>query len=73
MGYMESEWGSKLGCQDSEMQYFGEKVSGCGLEIFDLVGCNVSCQHIGLGRGLLDVLSLLWVLRGLKGGQSCFL
>ena len=38
------------GCQDSEMQYLGEKVWGCGLGIFDLVGCNGSCQHVGLGR-----------------------
>ena len=45
-----SDWGSKLGCLDSEIQYVGEKVWGCGLGVFDLVGCNGPCQHIGLGH-----------------------
>ena len=49
LGYKGSECGSKLGCLDSEMQYVGEKVCGCGLGIFDLVGCNGPCQHVGLG------------------------
>ena len=48
-GFKGSEWGSKLGCQDSEMQYLDEKVWGCGLGIFDLVGGNWPCQHAVLG------------------------
>ena len=32
------------------MLYVGEKVWGCGLGIFDLVGCNGPYQHVGLGR-----------------------
>ena len=48
-GFKGSEWGSKLGCQDSEMQYLDEKVWGCGLGIFDLVGKNWPCQHAVLG------------------------
>ena len=40
LGYKGSEWGSKLGCQDSEMQNVGEKLWGCGPGVFDLVGCN---------------------------------
>ena len=50
LGYKGSEWGSKLGCQDLEMQYLGEKVWGWGLGTFDLAGCNGPCQHVGLGR-----------------------
>ena len=49
LGFKGSEWGSKSRCQDSEMQYLDEKVWGCGLGIFDLVGCNGPCQHVGLG------------------------
>ena len=48
--YKRSEWDSKLGCVESEMQYVGEKVWGCGLEIFDLVRCYRPYQHVGLGR-----------------------
>ena len=47
LGYKGSEWGSKLGCLD--MQYVDEKVWGCGLGVFDLVGCNGPCQHVCLG------------------------
>ena len=50
LGFKGSEWGSKLGCQDSEIQYLDKKVWGCGLESFDLLGCNGHCQHVGLGR-----------------------
>ena len=50
LGFKGSEWGSKLGCQDSEIQYLGKKVWGCGLGSFDLVGSNGHCQHVGLGR-----------------------
>ena len=50
LSFKGSEWGSKLGCQSSEMQYLGEKGWGCGLGIFDLAGCNGSCQHVGLER-----------------------
>ena len=49
LGFKGSEWGSKLGCQDSEMQYLGEKVWGCSLGIFDLVGGHWPCQHAVLG------------------------
>ena len=67
---MGSEKGSKLGCLDSDMQYVGEKVLGCGLGVFNLVKCNGPCQHIGLGIprwDFLGVLPRLWILRGQKG------
>ena len=50
LGFKGSEWGSNLGCQDSEMQYLGEKVWGCGLGIFDLVECNRPPEYVGNGR-----------------------
>ena len=50
LGFKGSECGSKLGYQESEMQYLGEKVWGCDLGVFDLVGCNGPCQNVGLGR-----------------------
>ena len=50
LSYKGSEWGSKLGCLDSDIQHVGEKVWGCGLGVFNLVGCNGPCQHVGLGR-----------------------
>ena len=47
LGYKGLEWCSNLGCLDSdadlEMQCVDEKVWGCGLGIFDLVGCNGHC------------------------------
>ena len=48
LGYKGSEWGSKLGFLDSEMQYVDETVWRCGLGTFDLVGCNGLCHHVGL-------------------------
>ena len=50
LGFKGSESGSELGCQDSEMQYLGEKVWGCSFGTFDLVGCNGPYQHVDLGR-----------------------
>ena len=43
LGFKGSEWGSKLGCLDSVTQCVDEKVLGCGLGFFDLVGCNGPC------------------------------
>ena len=72
MGYKGSEWGSKLGCLDSKMQFVCEKVWGRGLGIFDRVGCNGPCQHVGLGRlnGPTRCTPLLCILSGQKGVQS---
>ena len=61
----ESVWGA-------EMQNVGEKVWGCGLGIFDLVGCNGLCQHVGLGRlvGAYRVYPRCVDFKGLERGSK---
>ena len=49
----------------------GEKVWGCGLGVFDLVGCNGPCQHVGLGRpsGAYYVYTRCFGFYGVRKGE----
>ena len=52
LSYKGSEGGSNLGPVANNVENIasGSQSWGSGHGIFDLVGCNRSCQNLGLGR-----------------------